>query len=414
MPRSLAVPSAGYTEEQVREALTKGVGVFRTRVDVYNLDGSHVETIDEITRGKVTFDGERAIPLGLDLTFAPLEALRNRPLQFLLNPVCEIGPMPNGDLVGFSQGVFAYTQPRRNVYPRGQERWHITTGDKTFFLDADGPGLDRLQVKADSGVDDAIRRVLERAGDTDFSGIVATDETFPNTLQYDLLHGARWKRVKKRTGEVEWKNIEGSQETYRLILDDWQEDIGYDRPHYSLDGVYRARPARSLNAGGADHEYVAGRPEEGDDTFLLPDDGVELDPDFAHVANVVHGVAQNKKDADFPATADLNDLLPDHPLAERKVRRYVKATITPSAAGAHKTIAAACQRELFDRISYFETTELETSYNPAHDLFDVVSLRIPDDPDLDTAGLYYEKGWTLDLITGRMTHDLRRLYRLAS
>ena len=357
------------------------------------------------------------------------------------------GPIGPGEgIAWYPMGLYVWNAARRSVRDTGAvanlERWTVTLGDQLHILDASGPSLDGFSVAANSLITTGIASVLGRAGFDDDSGVAEDAGVFPEALSYTLTQGARrsrrrtnaevakawddwWRQVfttlssrslSGRNKQISiailrantptryvWEDADNQPETWRGVLQDFHDALGYYSGFFDLDGLYRAIPSVDLATAGADITY-----EATSDRSQLFADLVE-EPDLERIGNRV--IARSEK-PDFVGAglADLNDLIPDHPLAEQQVGFYVDVPISSPTAASTATLTSLARREMYERLAGYASLSFGTGPNPAHEAFDVIGIRVPGDLRFgDEAMLFHERAWTMDLRTGRMNHDLRRL-----
>lgn len=200
-----------------------------------------------------------------------------------------------------------------------------------------------------------------------------------------------------------WDDAENQPETWSGILQDFHDSAGLYSGFFDLSGVYRAIPSVDLSTAPAAITYEA----SSDRSTLLAD--LNEEPNLERIGNRVIARSDDPK-WNGVGVGDLNDLIPDHPLAQRQVGFYVDVPMSVPFAANDSHLRGLAVRELYDRLAGYASLSFETGPNPEHEAFDTVGIRVPGDLRFgDESMLFHERAWSMDLSTGRMRHDLRRL-----
>ena len=434
MARPLA--RGGYSEAQVAAVIRSATYKFRARFDLCDADGRRLGepgALDAyILSAVVDWDGDRSIQRSLAITMLPFPDLLGRPLQYTIQVYWAV-QMPDDGWAEWPMGLYVFTVPDRTIYDRSAvteqvdttdnvETWQVTCPDQTYWLDVAGPHLTPFQVGGGSQVDTGVRQAATRANIVDLSGIIESTETFTSALTFSYQRGpVRTTRKKKKvyntaTKKYVWKwvteyvPLEDAVNTWRGIIAYFNDELGYNPPWFDLDNNrLTCAPARDLSAAIGYEPLIYEIARDG----LIVDDGIGVSPDLSEIANFAIVTAQNPAGYNDIGTADLNTLIPLHPLAQKNMGRYIDASATSSVAGSTATLNARAKTLLYRRIATLASIECTTLANPAHDAWEIVVMRVPGDPELDTPQLCAEYGWAFDLMTARMTHDLRRTYQYA-
>ncbi len=134
-------------------------------------------------------------------------------------------------------------------------------------------------------------------------------------------------------------------------------------------------------------------------------------PDATLVGNRVAARSQSTANSDTPvAFADLNTIMPLHPLAQQNIGFYIDHTVDDPAAAAADLPNVAITT-LLQRALEYETMTLETAMYPAHEGYELVGVIVPNDSEFSPPGVVgLETAWKGDLCKGRMTHTIKRAY----
>lgn len=417
MPRELS--RGAYTADQVRAALYADVGAMRPRFDLVDRDYRVIDRLD-VTAATVDWDGTRTIPRSLTMTMLPRTDLLFSPFLYLVKPYWALQMLAvDGGWAEFPMGAYPFTSPTRQidenaasgsgtsdlagdgVAPENPETWTITLGDQMHYLDAGGVGPAGFTVPQGSLVTDGIINLLARNNFADTSGIQRSEAVSLFQLMWTLRAGAQtYNRYFNATGQQQdqvtlWSHVAAALHT----------QLGYQPPGFDLDNDrYVARPA-------VDYSQTLQAPvivyEAGQDSLLLP--GISSTPALDKVANRVTVTGQSPSGFNDVAVADLNTLIPGHPLSQGVLGWYIEAAATSTVAANQLQLQAQANAILYERLRTYETVTFSSLANPMHDAWEILSLRVPGDARLDSPQLAAEMGWSFDLFTGQMHHDARLL-----
>ena len=435
-----------YSAQDVETQLRADNAVFSIRFDLVDRSYGVVDRLD-VLGAAVDWDADRAIPRSLTLQMLPRSDLLNVPFKYLGKPYWLL-KMDNvdGGYAEFPMGAYPFTIPERLVVEAGAlgsgssdtagdneesanpETWTLTLGDQMHYLEAAGVGPQGFSVSAGTELVDGLAALLSRNGLSDVSGITASDAVASQTLSWTLDRGAEatsWQAVfipgpgpfgATMSPYGVWYTRYGWQQVRTALKEQttaWADvaaelhaQLGYSPPGFDLDfDRYIARPAPDLAAlsGVGVIEY-----EPGQNSLLQP--GVQITPNLSALGNRAT-VIQSSATAGLNdvAVVDLNDLIPGHPLSQGKTGFYMELSESSPGGVNALQMQAQAKRMLFDAVRSLESVRITTLANPAHDAWEIVSLRVPGDPIFDTAQFCSEQHWSWDLFTGKMTHELRRL-----
>lgn len=415
--RTLA--TGNYTHDQVAAQLRASTATVATRYELLDRD---LNTAGDITSsvidGQVTVNADRVIKGSLDLTLRPIEDLRGALFQYHIKPWHRIR-MPDGGWAEHPLGVFVWVDPSRDVDGPATgggvlEEWAVTLGDRGHHLDTTGPGPSGFRGLIDDQVTDVVAAALRRAGIVDTSGVQPSGETLSENLTWTMTRNTVRGRHTRRGGQLRAGVLLDSSTTPESmggIADDLLDGIGYYTVWFDGDGVPQGTPARDLATTDPDITY-----DSSTDSVILSPSQSEHDP--GNIANRVFVRSQNNVGTLQAGFADLDTVIPGHPLSQGVIGRYIDATVDDQIGGGQAGRDRRARRELYRRLSTYQTFTLETLPWPAHEAFDVVEVRIDGDPEFGDGAVFHERGWSLELpserSSGRMTHDLSRVRRVTA
>lgn len=418
--RTLA--TGDYTAAQVEAALRDGFGVDTVEFKVLDRDLNDIADLtDNVAAARVDMNIDRTIKGSLTLDVVPhdipddVSDLDTAWFTYYLQPWWLI-LMPDGGWARFPLGVFVWNPPDRDVDgdtadgDRG-DTWHLVLGDRCHDLDTSGPGPGGHKVAPDEKVTDAVKRVLRRAGITDTTGIVDSDETAGAWYTWTLVRNKRAVPAPHAPFGVRITSEDTQPETWLTVAEDLLDSIGYTSVWFDGDGRPRAQPHAVLSKASPEVTYTTGQ------------DGVVLRPQRskhnpARIANRVFCRAQRRNGDLLYGMADLDDVVPGHPLSHGVIDRYIDAVEDVHVAPSKSALDARARKKLLQRISTYQTFTLDTMAWPVHEAFDTVGVSIAGDTELDGENVFHERRWSMVLRSrggdeGTMTHDLARLVQVA-
>ena len=434
-----------YSRGQVAAQLSASSAVHSARFDLVDRALNVVGVLD-VTAAVVDWDGNRPLARSLRLTMVPRTELLDVPYRLLVKPWYLL-KMDNvdGGWAEFPLGAYVFSAPERavkenaapgsgtsdtagdGIAPENPELWTLTLADQTHYLDAGGVGPVGFTVPQNGVLTDAIASALVRANFTDLNGIASSAATATTGLTWSLRTGAdatTWAQVlvpgtgafgtsRNLAGRwyfrYEWQQVStplsDQVTTWLGVCAQLHRQLGYSPPYFDLDDDrYIAEPAAdySLLAGAPTISYSAGQT-----TLLLP--GVSITPNLSAVANRAIVTQTNPTGPQDVAIADLDTLIPGHPLSRGVVGFYIDVAGTSPGGASYPQLQAQANTMLYTAVRTYESVRFTTMPNPAHDAWEIVSLQTANDPVFGTAQLCAEQAWSWDLFAGVMTHDARRL-----
>jgi len=407
----------GYTAEEVETVLRSSVYRYSSRFEILDPDMELVGELDTVTGAVVDMNIDRAIKGALSLRMLPDDRLRNVPLQFRIKPWFIID-MPDGGQIEFPLGVYAWAV-ESGTLDLADEVWEVELGDQLIILDGGGPGPRGFQVADGTAHTAAIGQILALGGITDLSGISPSGSRLVGPHAWGLTRVRQgWgflyideRRPERGWGffhiDGEWVQEELPTRTTTLldIAGELHEGLGYNGPWINPDGLYRATPTVDLADATAGTTYGSA-----DDSITLPP--IRKAQDQERIANRVFVWSENPEATTTFAEADANDIVPGHPWSQANTGYYRDKFVGSSSADTPDKAIALARKELLTSLSFYQRLSFDSFAWPVHEAFDIVGVWIREaSDDLSTERLFHERAWSLNLLSGRMTHEVRRLWQ---
>lgn len=400
--------TADYTAAEVEAQLRAPACQYTARFEVLDRHNHHAGDLDGVVYGAtVAFESEDAIQGSLDLELLPDDQLADALFTLRLQPWFGV-VMPDGGTAEYPQGVYVWTDPDREIHTAasGQDVWKVSLPDLGWVLEMGGPGTQAFRLDPGDAYTDGIRRALRRAGFDDVSGVVGSDDE----LVKRMLSWSRRRNIDFRVMPSGRWNVDTdtTPETWRTIIGDLTDALGYD--HLWFDAVGQPRAAPHVDLATADPDVIYR--SETDGILLTP---IEVTHDLARAANRVFCAARARRgDFNHVGEADLNDILPDHPLAERNHGTYIDLDIDVPAAQARHGLDRQARRILFRRLGVLEEVSTPSLAWPVHEAYDLVGVQVEEDERFGTLTKFNEVSWDLTMRTegegvGTMNHRLRKI-----
>jgi hypothetical protein len=438
---------SGWTDTQVDTMLRAGHARIGCRFELLDINLNVVGTFNTATPGTVaTVPGtitaavveqnmDQKLGGSLTLTMLPDPRLVNQAFAYSIKPYFSIGPMPDGSTIEFAQGVYPWAPPSRDVAP-GIEEWNVTLADQTVLLDLAGPGQTGFQAFAGETYTTALARLVQLAGLFDTSGIQNTDLKLIGNRSWGLTRPVQaWGFMAMQgwvdtgygtygqqdfsgnwTGQVSAAapisplvgaspNPNQTRTTTMLdIASEIHAGIGYNWPWFNCNGRYQAQPFV---------DWTSARPVS---TFGSATNGITITPlhtdfDLTHFANRVFLWNESGDTATFFVSLDANDVVPNHPLAQRQTKRYADRFISQSTAQTQAAAEQQARAELLDGLTAHERVSFDTLAYPVIEPFDVVGVYVANDTEYGSTALFQERVVQLDLFSGVMHHEATAAYQ---
>lgn len=460
MPRSLATGT--YTAQQVENMLLAPTGSHAVRFEVLDRNGNltpillsdvsqspQSKTAGGVLNCVVSFDSTKQIRKSLTLKMFPQPAMLPKVGQLWIK-VYEQHLMPDGGWAEFVMGTYLWLKPQRTVTQIGEtlnaETWDVVLGDRQHVTDMQGPGPGGVQLSQGILTTAAVAQVLGVIGVTDFSQIAPSTASLVDTLSFTIAQGDQsihtYDPATFYAMDVayyntvlfnNWVNALGhpeldrpftvpvnplvtklgsSAQTLAKILDTLHVGAGWDPGYFDLEDRWVAKAALNPVTAGTPpiiytaEPYVPNRQGTVGQNVCLMMGAPQVVPDPTMLANRVVAVSQTVTNSSAPvAFADLNTLMPNHPLAQQNIGFYIDQQVNEATADAG-TLQANANTTLLTRALAYETLTLETYLYPAHEGFELVGVRIPLDPEFAVTVSCKENAWAADLISGRTTRTL--------
>lgn len=426
--RSLATDA--YTAAQVEAALHAATGRFSCRFDLLDDDLNYVADLSPWVRAAdLDVDTERPIKGGLNLTLAPdsdlpVDDLATALWRYCVKPWWQV-VMDDGGVAAYPLGVFSWVKPDRAV--EGQrdqahggvvQEWTAKLGDLGHWIDLSGPGPGGFKVVPSDLVTDVIVRVLKRLGFRDMSGVKHSTQKAGSYYTWSLVRNTTarpWRVDAAHPYGISITSNTTVPETWRTVLGDLTDAIGYDEVWFNGDGVPQVGPARALQRTDPDKVYDT----EKDQGLIL---SMGASHEWSRIANRVFCRAQRKSGTLYYGMADADKVVPGHPLSHGVTNRYVDLVVDVPATASASALEAQARSILLKRLATFQVVELEAMIWPVHEPFDVVGLAFSGDDEFDAPAIGGSSGGEFmfhqasyratlradDDSEGRMTHQLHR------
>ena len=431
--RDLAVN--GYTEEQIETRLRAPSAVYGCRFEILDRNLAKVADLEAgpggVTAAAVEVNVDQKIKGTLDLEMVPVEDLRDQTFTRWLKPWFRL-QMGDGGWAEWPMGVFLWGMPDRDLVGVGLvEEWSVTLADQSQILDVSGPGASGFTVHTGNGVTDAIKRCLRRAGFSDTSGVVDSDDEFdepkmwvfstPRTAArrqrevYEGLlqqySGASAASIAARAAVMQAlaplleraPDADNDRVSWLEIIEDCCDAIGYNPPWFDGDGKPRVEPHVNLTHAEPDHVLAT------DPDGLMMVAGTSHD--LTKVKNRWFLKGENARLLNRLAVVDADDLMPNHPLCASKIGFHMDGYATDRICPSNAALQKRARRQLHEALLGFEAVMVDTLAWPTHEAFDVVGVRWDDDPDYAVRQVFQQRRHTLDLFSGVMQRNLRRVYQ---
>lgn len=427
----LDLATGPYTSDQIEAQLRSASAVTSSRFELLDQALHKVDDITDVVHAAaIEMNVDQTIKGSMDVEMLPVEDLRGATFVYRIRPWFRLR-MPDGGFAEWPQGVYLWGVPDRDLLSAGQEEWKATLGDQSQILDLAGPGRRGFTVHTGNGVTDAIKRCLRRAGFDDTSGVVDSDDEFDEAKTWVFSTPRTQARIRREyyesllaqtSGSSSWAqaaraaiqvqlatlrerapDADNVRVSWLEIIEDCCDAIGYNSPWFDPTGRCRVEPHDNLTTAVPDHVMAT----DPDGLVLAAGTSHELD----RVKNRMFLKAENARVLNRLAVVDADDLMPNHPLCASKIGFHIDGHETDRVAPSHAALLKRARKRLFQSLSTYESVQVNTLAWPVHEAFDVVGLRWDDDPEYETRQVFHQRRHTLDLFTGEMTRNLRRVYQ---
>lgn len=372
-----------------------------------------VGTLDTVFRkpgaAKVQQSGEQKLSGDLKLEMAPDDRLRDTEFQFGVKPVYLL-QIPNRDVLEFDCGVYAYGGADRDLDPR-DERWSLQLADQSGWMDTAGTWWGGFGIGMGELYTDGLKNLLDMAHILDHTGVHASS----TQVDHEAIWGFdRWPDYTDGYYGtfMYWNNSEKTVSVRTTTMLDIAIDIhtaiAYYPPHFTRRGRYIARPVNDIR----NPEPVA---QFGYSSDSITFRDITTASDRTKMCNAVWVYSENLKNelgetgSTFIGYADADHYYPDHPYAQNKIGHYMTRTVSSPWATSPAAADAIAFSELAAGLTYAQTIEYETFAYPTLEVYDVNTLYVPGDHELDTPQPYIKATIDFDLFAGRMKHTDRRI-----
>lgn len=401
MARDLS--SGNYSHAEILAQLASPTRKLSARFDIEDSNSTVLDSLDGVLSATVEMNVDREIKGSLTLSLLPQDV--GDPFTKRIRPYF-ILETDNGDIAEYAMGVYLWSVPERQIVSAadttltelgvstGMEVWSMTLPDLGFILSQGGPGISGFSVSGGSLFSSGIASAATAAGLTDLTGISATTATFSQAIAWDLVTST----------SANTPNTREATSWFR-ILQDIHTMAGFYGPWFDLDGIYQAISQPNLTTATPGISYAGG-------TNSLLIQPVTTRQELNSFANRVIARSNSAGSESYMySTADANSAFPNHPLRQSVIGFYIDQIITDSGTTATVDLESSAQAQLARALTRYQTIELTTLANPAHEAFDIVGLTIEDDSEFASEEYFHEGGWQMNLMSGTMSHNLRRVVR---
>lgn len=359
---------AGFTRQQVIDALHAPVRTTAFRYELLDADNVGQGDLDTVTGGQVDnntlADIKRTAKFDVDET-GEVDWLSDR-----IRPWMRL-KMPDGTWLEWPQGVFLLSSPTRRVTAEGRQVRQVEAYSQSVVLH-DDKVADRYVVDAGTNYIDAVSTLLTAAG-IDQQNLSATANVVP----------------------VDRSWAPGT--SYLAIIRDLLAAINYRSLSFSPSGAAVAKPYQPPSERAVGYTYAADQ-----HSLLSPEADVDFD-----LFGIPNRWVLTVSEPDTPElTSTYTNDNPASPTSTvsrgRTIVRHEKVEAADQAA-----LDAKAQRLAFEASQVYEAVEVTTALMPHHEDNDVIEL---DYPAVGARRSYTEHKWTLPLRSGgQMKHTIRRV-----
>ena len=269
----------------------------------------------------------------------------------------------------FPLGLFVLSTPTRNG-----EAWEVEAYDRTVVLKEDCL-TENLYIPAGESYLDAIEAVLIAGGITSIDIRDPSSATLPVGREFEV-GASRLDVANALLQEITYNNLYADADG-RIVLSKYVEpsgaQIGWTYKVDELSVVYRETSSTL-------------------DSYEVP--------------NVIVAICSNPDMAQELRSIYTNDN-PASPLSTVSRGRKIVRVDTLDSVASQADLDAYVQRAAFEAGQIYEEIQFSTLLMPIHEYSDVLMIQHP-----EISGVYQETGWSMDLESGEMTHNCRRLVTL--
>jgi hypothetical protein len=192
--------------------------------------------------------------------------------------------------------------------------------------------------------------------------------------------------------------------SWLTILKVLHQRAGYSAPWFDMNGIYQARPQTAYESAAPAISFS----DTQKGVIMTP---IDVKDGLAHLCNRVICRSHTVNGFFDFQMADLNTVIPGHPLSQAQIGFYIDVLVHDQFATNSVQLLATATAELRRRLAAYQEVDVTTLPWPVSEVNDVVAIRYSTDAELSpAAGInFLETAWDLDLFTGAHQHTLARI-----
>lgn len=271
-----------------------------------------------------------------------------------------------GEWAEWPLGLFVLSTPTRNG-----SSWEVEAYDRTVVLKEDCI-TENLYIPAGESYLDAVESLLIGGGITSIDIRNPSNATLPVGREFEV-GASRLEIANALLQEITYNNLYADADG-RIVISKYTEpsgaQIGWTYKANELSVLYRETSSQM-------------------DAYEVP--------------NVIVAVCSNPDMAQAMRAIYINDS-PNSPLSTINRGRQIVRVDTLDSVASQADLDAYVLRQAFEAGQIYEEITFSTLLMPIHEYSDILMIQHP-----EISGVYQETGWSMDLESGRMEHNARRL-----
>ncbi len=410
-----ALAQSGFTEAQILERLRSGEANLSPYFQITDLNGNVLEVLPTgetgVMAASVQQNCENDIKGQLSLEMLPVASLRDQSFKRYIRPIFRM-QMDDANVVAWSMGDYLWIQPNASIW-RNDETWDVLLGDKTQVLDYSSPGSAGFSVPLGEQFGTSINRVLNACGLPSTFPANATAATATKTWSLTTpRYVTRWESqarrlaksknaAKQRRARVIQKKIDAqnvtSSTTFLAIANDVCEAIPTNRLVFNYDSLARIGYTADPTVGASLFDFTCS-------PSGMIASRVEVSINNDSIANRVWVIPTSGP----PNEVNANTYFPTHPLRQANIGRYIDATMPYQSSPGSGT--GLGKRRLAELLYDYERVSFDALLHPGIEIFDIVTLQIPENPSYLSPRRLWVRQLQFDLFAGMMSVQANRIY----